>query len=101
KAQIPKTALIQMFRTEPANSRAIDVYERKARVLDHSQHIHRGDADSRQRLGNGRILNARDDAIAAPVLQPARHTLLKAARLVINRPRPLLADVTGDAAQNV
>ena len=47
------------------------------------------------------VLNARDDSLAAPGLEPARNRLLQAARLVRDRPGPLLAHIARDAAQDL
>ena len=47
------------------------------------------------------VLHPGDDAVALPVVQPAGHRFLQAAGLVIDRPRAVLADEFGDAAEDV
>src|SRR5262249_37291382 len=49
--------------------------------------------------GDAAILDASDDAVTVPVLEPGRRGVVEMVPLQVDRPGPTDADVVGDAAQ--
>ena len=98
---MPKAAFEQVLGPRAADRRIIDVDQGKPALRHDAQHIDRRQTNFGHGRGDLLILDASDDAVAAPVFQPPRDHFLQAPRLVIDRPRTMLMDIAGDAVEDV
>src|SRR5215213_360249 len=58
-----------------------------------------GDAGAEDGVGHAAVINAGEDAVPLPGLEPRRRRLIEAVRLEENRPRAVFLVVAGDAAE--
>jgi hypothetical protein len=100
KGELPEAAFEQVPGSHPGDGRVLDVDQGKER-RHHAEHVHDRNAEGLDLFGQGAILDASDGAIAPPAPQPARGQFLEAAGLVVQGPGLVLADETGDAAEDI
>lgn len=98
---MPKAALNQMLRRHASHGFVIHMHEGQRGFRNDPQHVHRGNAGRAYFLGDTAVLDARDDAVATPMAEPARHGFLQAPRFVVESPGIMLANVACDPAQDV
>jgi hypothetical protein len=101
EGEMAKAALQQMLGGHARNERVIDVDQREPETGDHPKDVHHRDAGVLDGASDAFVLDANDDAVAAPAFEPGRQSVVEAAGFVVERPRFVFTHMAGDAAEDV
>ena len=99
KREVPKPAFQQMLRRQPRDLRIVRFDPRQCRHQPRRAQVHRRQAGLHDRRRDPRRLDARDDPVALPALQPRRRIVAPPLLHQVKRPRLMLPDVVHHALQ--
>jgi len=100
ESEVAKAAFEEVFGGHACDRGVIHMHEGKL-VGDDAKDVHHGHTGLANGLNHGLVLKAGDDAMALPAAKPAGWRVFEAAGFVVEGPGLVLANVAGQAAEDV
>src|SRR5262249_15965867 len=97
--KMAKAALQQMVACQTGDRRIVRFDIQQFGDITRRADINGGQGGSEDRIGDGRALDPGNNSVAVPLFEPHRCRLAASLLADVNRPRPVLADVSANATQ--